>query len=204
MAADNPAASAAAAAVTGSADAPAHAANMLIPQAYDVAWTSLRQPFNVAPSPGELTTPASTAAQGSAGATAGTSSGAILPANPLRACLILQNNSATGGPVLWFNFGQPAVASSAGSFALQPGGSLVIAEPKACPKESLYVAWSGAGTALGAYYQNSLPEKTAPTSSSQGWKDNLGAIAWGYAPAPAPAPAPAAPRPFAIAAKYIP
>lgn len=180
--------------VTGAGDGAVDDANMLRPQAYDIAWTDLRQPFNSGYSPGSpgSSSPAATAAQGSAGGTGSTSVGAILPANPLRACLILQNNSATGGPVLWFNFGQPAVANAPGSFALQPGGSLVIAEPKACPKESLYVAWSGAGTALGAYYQNSLPQAEKPTSSEQGWQANLGAQAWGYAPPPpAPPPAPA-------------
>lgn len=189
-----------AAAVSGTGDAGAHAANMLMPQAYDVAWTDLRQPFNLGYAPGEdfvgsspAAAAAASAAQGVTGAAGATTAGAVLNANPQRACLIVQNNSATGGPVLWFNFGQPAVPNAPGSFALLPGGSLVIAEPKACPKESVYIAWSGAGSAIGAYYQNSIPQAVQSTSSVTGWQANLGAIAWGYAPPPAP-PAPPAPR----------
>lgn len=165
---------------------------MLLPQAYDVAWTGLTDAFNGKPSPGSIVLPGGQPAVGTATGLGPSSAGQVMTANPLRACLILQNNSATGGPVLWFNFGAPAVANAGGSFSLQPGGSLVIAQPKACPKESVYVAWSGAGTQLGAFYQNSLPQSSVPVSSEQGWQGNIGAQAWGYA-APPPAPAPPAP-----------
>lgn len=164
---------------------------MLVPMPYDPAWTDLRDVWDPAISPGDIAAnPALAAAAGSAAAVPATPSGAVMAANPRRGCLIIQNNSATGGPVLWFNFGQPAVANAAGSFALQPGSSLVIAEAKAVPKEALFVMWAGTGTAIGAYYQNTLPEAVQTTSTVTGWQENIGAQAWGYSSPPPPPPPP--------------
>jgi hypothetical protein len=160
---------------------------MLVPQAYESAWTDLLQIFDPEASPG--TSGLATASSGIA-QIAPTNAGLALPANAARVCLLIQNNSATGGPVLWFNFGQQAVANVGGSFALQPGSSLVIAQPEACPKEAIYIAWSGAGTAIGALYQSTLPSMKAPVSSETSWQSNLGAQAWGYAPSAPAAPAP--------------
>lgn len=167
----------------------AHPANMLVPRPYDIGWTDIdAEVWNLAASPGSPGALAGLtgAASGSAVPAAATAAGQVLPDNPSRACLMIQNNSPTGGAVLWFNFGQPAIVGAAGSFSLQPGGSLVIAQPKACPKESLFIAWSASG-GIGVYYQNSIPQPAAATvPSSQGWQANVGAQAWGYAPPPAP------------------
>jgi hypothetical protein len=176
---------------TSALGAPASSSpNMLVPQAYDLAWTDLTQIFDPEVSPG---TAAAMAAAGIA-QIAPVTAGLALPANPARVCLMIQNNSATGGPVLWFNFGQQAVAGVGGSFALQPGSALVIAQPEACPKEAIYTVWAGSGTALGALYQSTLPSMKTPVSSEQSWQNNLGAQAWGFAPTPSPAPPPAASR----------
>ncbi len=169
---------------------------MLIPQAYDVAWTRLEEVFNARPSsspgsagtgPAGSSSPAATAASGSVNS-ATSASGMVLPANPERACLIIQNNSATGGPTLWFNFGAPAVPNQC--FALQAGGSLVIAQPEACPKEALYLSSSGSGSLICAYYQNSIPEPASLTAGPLPLSSDVGAVAWGYAPPPAPSSSP--------------
>jgi len=162
---------------------------MLVPLAYDVAWTDLIQIFDPEASPG---TSAAAAAAAGIAQVAPTNAGVALAANPARVCLLIQNNSATGGPVLWFNFGQPAVAGIGGNFALAPGAALVIAQPEACPKEAVYIAWAGAGTAIGALYQSSLPSMKQPVSSETSWQSDIGAQAWGYAPTPPP-PAPPPP-----------
>lgn len=163
-------------------------ANMLVPLPYDTAWTELNEQFNAQASPGATALPAPAAAAN--GAVSSAVTGAALSLNPCRSCLIIQNNSATGGPVLWFNFGTAAVVNQC--FALQPGGSLVIAEPKACPKEAVYTTWSGAGTPIAAIYQNSDPELCQQSSGTpRSLSDNVGAVAWGYAAPPAPPPAPA-------------
>ncbi len=170
-------------------------ANMLMPAPYDTAWTTLHEQFNARPAPGSIAPPPA-AANGAVGALASGASGAgssgqALPLNTCRSCLIIQNNSAPGGPVLWFNFGAVAVANQC--FALQPGGSLVIAEPKSCPKEAIYTAFSGAGTGIAAIYQNSDPELCQQASQPlQTLSEDVGAVAWGYAPPPPPpSPAPA-------------
>jgi hypothetical protein len=168
---------------------------MLIPQAYESAWTDLLQIFDPESSPG---TSGFAAASSGIAQIAPTNAGLSLPANPARVCLIIQNNSASGGPVLWFNFGQQAVANVGGSFALQPGSSIVIAQPEACPKEAIYTVWAGAGTAIGALYQSTLPSMKTPVSTEQSWQNNLGAQAWGYAQTPEPA------APKRVAAGFVP
>ena len=146
----------------------------LIPnRAADIAWTSLKgPPFNHVPMEGTQ----DESLPGNSGSslpllTAGATQ--ALSANKARACLILQNNSASGGPVLWFAFGQRAVVNQ--SFALQPGGSLVIANFEACPKESLWTLVSGAGTFFGSVYESTKP---VPPSDPQAI-GALQATAWG-------------------------
>ncbi len=159
--------------------------NLLLPQAYDAAWTSRGGIFDGSNlPPGDIV--ANTAA-GSTGGVGPNSAGQVMPENPARACLILKNTSASGGPVLWYAFGQIAIPSTQGSFSLEPGEGLVIANPDSCPKEAIYVAWSGAGAELGAWYQNSLPQRRRAVGVTQGWQANVGVQA-GYVPQSSIAP----------------
>lgn len=169
--------------------------NTLLPQAYDTAWTGRSGIFGAgipggiyasvtggAPASSSASSTAAPAAAGTTGGIGPNSDGAVMADNPRRACLIIQNTSAAGGPVLWYAFGQIAVPNAQGSFALTPGSGLVIADAESCPKESLYIAWSGAGTQLGAWYQNTLPAPPASASSAPlGFQSNLGVQA-GYIP----------------------
>jgi hypothetical protein len=147
--------------------------NMLLPVAYDVEWTGLQEVFNDYPPPPPTVvlptnaTPDQVAAatasnQASAAAQSRGSNGrhsvtvaiagqsvsgtAILPSNPKRVSLILQNNSTatTSGdvaPVLWFNFNTQAqvnysIGLAPGTNGL-PGDGLVLDQNVSA--DSLYV-----------------------------------------------------------------
>lgn len=160
----------------------------LVPRASDPAWTRL-DAGSFSGRNGGIGGASSNVASGGSTVLLAGSTGQALDAQPTRACLILQNNSAVGGPVLWYDFGQPAVENQ--SFSLQPQAGLVIANPDACPKEAVYVTISGSGTFYGKIYENALPQKMQQQVSA-----TAAAAAWGIEAAPqlvTPAPAETAP-----------
>lgn len=126
----------------------------LIPRASDPAWTRLKAGI-FSPSAGGPGGSGVAVVSGGASTLLDASGGVALNQNLSRGTLMIQNNSATGGPTLWYDFGVPAKENF--SFSLEPGAGLVICN-KECPKEAIYYTSSGTGTLYAKIYENSLPQ----------------------------------------------
>lgn len=185
-----------------------HAANMLIPQAYDAAWTDLSQPFNYYVSPGDAGT-AGTAAGAATGGPAAVASVANFPSFPNapgdrdwnnpQSAMMLQLGPSSSGQVLAANPKRTLLiiqnnsasggatfwvafgqaAVQYGSIALGPGQSLTL--DAAVPRDSVNLLVTGAsGLTAGVIVQASyVPPGSAPPPPG-----NIGAEAWGYVTAP--------------------
>lgn len=144
----------------------------LLPRSSDPAWTRLKAGILSGTAGGPGGGLAAAASGGSAPILSGAQA-LQLAVNRRRACLIIQNNSQTGGPTLWCSFGRQAVVGQC--LAFPPGAGLVIAEPQACPKEAVYTVSSGAGILLAAIYENSLPAPPNEADSTS----NESLLSWG-------------------------
>jgi hypothetical protein len=146
----------------GSVGMPNGGINMLIPLAFDLGWTGLDEVFNDYPPPVPQP-PAGSAASAAAAITqamgpfaivssnvplTNSASGQIFPTNYKRVILVLQNNSPTGGAVMYVNLGQNAGRTT---LTLQPQQGVLF--DYNCPQDAVYVAWSAAG-GLGAAMQS--------------------------------------------------
>lgn len=99
---------------------------------------------------------------------------AVLGLNPKRVGLIIQNNSAAGGPNLYVSFGQVAVAGK--GLKVAPNGGAVLMD-FACPRNPVYVTVDAAGM-IGTIIELSNVPLPPQTQMPQGGQD-IGIVAWG-------------------------
>lgn len=102
--------------------------------------------------------------------------GAVLGLNPKRVGLIIQNNSASGGPNLYVSFGSPAAVGQ--GLKIAPGGGVLM--DFACPRSPIYVISDASGM-VGVMVELSNVPLPPATQMPAGLSD-IGLRAWGMIP----------------------
>lgn len=169
----------------------------LLPRSSDVAWTKFgASVLNRRVGPGSGAAPAAAAAATAAVANqAGpqgnnphwlnpivgqsidlsNANGVVIGANPNRCGILIQNNSASGGPNIWYRWGRPAKAN--GGTKIAPGAAILL--DFTCPRSSLYVFVDAAGLIgnIEEYVHSPLPPNFMVPSG--GGPSDIGIQAWG-------------------------
>jgi len=145
--------------------------NMLVPNPWDVSWTALKRgAFNdypvAAESDLELAMRAGTSyAQAVPISPSVSSLAALLPANPSRGFLIVQNNSVAGSggtaPTLYVSYDGPVnLGFLPGNLTVQPQQTILL--DRRVPINAIYVAWgefTEPATVGGVIHQGALPKR---------------------------------------------